>query len=420
MIPLPDAGDGSRRNRAKKRRPPRARRGGGGGARQPAGQLVAVGVALVLALAAIGYVAIGLVTGDDDSQSGSGTDTEPTGGGSASSSSLVVVTGEDGIVAGITVLAVSSSGSGGAVVHVPPGAMVEVPSFGLTSLADAAADGSGDLLRTSIENLLGVTFDAAVALDPAALARLVPAEGLDVSLEEAVEEQTATGRISVVFPAGPQTLAPTDTARFLAALGDGTQLERLVRHQAFWTAYLEALDASPAPVEVLGADVGGTVIALATGQVRHQVLPVESVGGTTGADELYRVPGDELAALVRRLFPDAIPSTTSGERIRVQVLNGVGAPGLAQLVSPLLVPAGAQVTLSDNADRFDYAVTQVVYYDDARQADAEAVRAALGVGELVKSLADLDVVDVTVVIGADFVQAHAGSNPTPSPEGPTP
>jgi hypothetical protein len=104
----------------------------------------------------------------------------------------------------------------------------------------------------------------------------------------------------------------------------------------------------------------------------------------------------------------------------VQVLNGVGTPGLAQLVSPLLVPAGAQVTLSDNADRFDYAVTQVVYYDDARQADAEAVRAALGVGELVKSLADLDVVDVTVVIGADFVQAHAGSNPTPSPEGPTP
>jgi hypothetical protein len=417
VIPLPDAGDGSRRNRAKKRRPPRAPRGGD---RQSTGQLVAVGVALVLALAAIGYVAIGLVTGDDDSQSGSGTDTQPTGGGSASSSSLVVVTGEDGIVAGITVLAVSSSGSGGSVVHVPPGAMVEVPSFGLTSLADAAAEGSGDLLRTSIENLLGITFDAAVALDPEAVARLVPAAGLDVSLEDAVEEQTSTGRIGVVFPAGAQTLGPRDTARFLAALGDGTQLQRLVRHQAFWTAYLEALDASPSPAEVLGPDVGRAVTALAAGPVRHQVLPVESVGGTTGADELYRVPGDELVALVRRLFPDAIPSTTSGERIRVQVLNGVGTPGLAQLVSPLLVPAGAQVTLSDNADRFDYAVTQVVYYDDARQADAEAVRAALGVGELVKSLADLDVVDVTVVIGADFVQAHAGSNPTPSPEGPTP
>ena len=419
MIPLPDAGDGSRRNRAKKRRPPRAPRPArSGGDRQSAGQLVAVGVALVLALAAIGYVALGLVTGDDDSQSGSGTEAEPTGGGAASSSSLVVVTGDDGVVVGITVLAVSSSGSGGSIVHVPPGAMVEVPSFGLASLADAAADGGGDLLRTSIENLLGVTFDAAVALDPAAVARLVPGDGLDVSIDEAVEEQTGTGRIGVVFPAGPQTLAPADVPRFLAALGDGTQLERLVRHQAFWAAYLESLDSSPAAV--LGADVGRAVTALADGSVRHQVLPVEAVGGTTGADELYRVPGDELVALVRRLFPDAIPSTTSGERIRVQVLNGVGTPGLAQLVSPLLVPAGAQVTLSDNADRFDYAVTQVVYYDDARQADAEAVRAALGVGELVKSLADLDVVDVTVVIGADFVQAHAGSNPTPPPEGPTP
>jgi hypothetical protein len=75
-------------------------------------------------------------------------------------------------------------------------------------------------------------------------------------------------------------------------------------------------------------------------------------------------------------------------------------------VQPLLVDIGAQVTLSGNADRFDYATTQVVYYDDDDLDAARAVAEAIGVGEVVKSLNELAVVDVTVVVGADFLAAH--------------
>ena len=71
---------------------------------------------------------------------------------------------------------------------------------------------------------------------------------------------------------------------------------------------------------------------------------------------------------------DCSPTPRGGaDRIRVRILNGVGAPGVAQEVQPLLVDAGGQVTLSGNADRFDYATTQVVYYDDDHRADAEAI-----------------------------------------------
>jgi len=411
VIPLPDAGDGSRRRR-RRRTPARSRVG------RPGWQVPAAIVALVVALGAIAWVAVGFLGGDggdDDAGSGASIGSEDA---AAATASLVVVTDGFGGVAGVTVLAPAASGEGGTILHVPPGAMVEVPSFGLASLADAAADGSPELLATSLENLLGVLFRSSVVLDPAGVQRLLePVGALDVTVDQAVQEAGGSGRIEVVFPAGTVSLAPADAGRFLAVLGDGTQLDRLVRHQAFWDAYLAALATAGAPSVEEGVDE--SLVALAAGEVRHQVLPVEVVSGTSGADELYRVPGDALASLVGRLFPDATPSTLSGERIRVQVLNGVGSPGIAQLVSPLLVPAGAQVALSDNADRFDYAVTQVVYYDDARRADAQAVRDALGVGELVKSLSDLDVVDVTVVIGADFVQARGGSNPAPS-EGATP
>ena len=67
-----------------------------------------------------------------------------------------------------------------------------------------------------------------------------------------------------------------------------------------------------------------------------------------------------------------------------------------------LVPAGARVALSGNADSFAYAQTQIVFYDRSRQEVAVQVRQALGTGKLVLSRQPLDVVDVTVVIGKDF------------------
>jgi hypothetical protein len=47
-------------------------------------------------------------------------------------------------------------------------------------------------------------------------------------------------------------------------------------------------------------------------------------------------------------------------------------------------------------------VTQVIYYDPDERAMAEKVRAALGVGVLVRNRTQTDVVDVTVVVGKDF------------------
>ena len=50
----------------------------------------------------------------------------------------------------------------------------------------------------------------------------------------------------------------------------------------------------------------------------------------------------------------------------------------------------------------------IVYYDDEDLVNAKAIKKALGVGEVVKSLTGLDVVDVTVVVGRDFATAHPG------------
>jgi hypothetical protein len=379
-VPLPEQGDGSRR----RRREEKARRG-----QRTIIRLVAA-LALVAVVGGLGWFIVDLVVGDDDgprrATDATPTDTEVAGPGPG----LLVLTDLLGVVYGVTVFQPETA----SILHVPPGTLVEVPSLGLTSLRDAAGEGGLDLLQQSLENLLGVSFEAATTLDPAAISALTPS--MTVAVRDAVEERDDAGRVTVVVPAGAFTVDDTNAATFLSVVGAGTSLDRLVRHQSFWTAYLDEG----------GPDAPLDAIAALRGDVQQRVLPVEAVAGIEGDEELYRVVERDLETLVGRLFPSA--PRGGSERIRVRILNGVGAPGVAQEVQPLLVAAGGRMTLSGNADRFDYAVTQVVYYDDAHRESAEAIREALGVGEVVKSLAELAVVDVTVVVGADFLASRSG------------
>lgn len=382
-ISLPDQGDGSRRRRREQvRGVPRPHRQG---SRRWLLVLVAVIVG-VPALGGIGW-AVATALDDDDTEPPPSTTTLPASG--ETGPGLLVVTDDAGDVIGVTIFQPTTD----SIVHVPPGTLVEVASVGLVSLREAATTGGTVLLQHSLENLVGVAFAEAASLSTLDVAALAP--GLTVTVGSAVEARDPSGRVVEVVPAGPLAVDETTIGALLGAVGDGTALDRIVRHQAFWTAFLAAsVDAPLAAIEALGSST------------QQRVLPVEAVAGLDADDELYRVVEDDLAAMVARLFPDA--PRAGGERIRVRILNGVGAPGLAQNVQPLLLAAGGQMTLSGNADRFDYETTQVVYYDDERRADAEAIRDAIGVGEIVKSLAELDVVDVTVVIGADFMTNRPG------------
>lgn len=312
---------------------------------------------------------------------------------------LLAVAGDDGTAAVLTVL-VAEPGGGGALVYVPTGTMVEVPSFGLEQVGQSLALGGLDLVRAGLENLFGVQLGDAVAFDTADLGRLVPDGELTIDLPTTVEARTPEGRVEVLWPAGPIRLTAADAAAFLTERGDETELGMLVRHHLFWSAVLEEAGSGVVPAGPLA----GVIRALAAGEVEHHTLPVESLGpADLGEADLYRVDRPATAALVERTMSDA-PSVEAVERTRVQVLNGTGEPGQAREVTAALVPAGAEVVVVGNADRFDHTVTQVVFYDRDEQSRAEAIRDALGVGEVVFSRHPLDVVDVTVVVGSDFAR----------------
>ncbi|HTS88258.1 MAG TPA: LytR C-terminal domain-containing protein [Gemmatimonadales bacterium] len=101
----------------------------------------------------------------------------------------------------------------------------------------------------------------------------------------------------------------------------------------------------------------------------------------------------------------AIP--TSHHRIIVEVLNGSNRPGLARLGARRLRRSGFDVVFFGNAEHPVGDTTRVLLRrGDGDQADR--VRSALGVGQVHNALDSLRQVDVTVILGSDFVADEDG------------
>ena len=100
------------------------------------------------------------------------------------------------------------------------------------------------------------------------------------------------------------------------------------------------------------------------------------------------------------------PQVNLANRIKVEVLNGVGEAGLARRFADRLRELGFDVVATDNADHFEYQVTHVV---DRSGRLGAAVEVAGGVHTDSVALGlDPDLfLDATVVVGHDWQEVLA-------------
>ena len=97
------------------------------------------------------------------------------------------------------------------------------------------------------------------------------------------------------------------------------------------------------------------------GAVEFGLLPVQTSGsGPEG--RLYRLDAEATASLVAGLT--GTPPQAGRERARVQVLNGVGGPGIGRAVDERLDGEPLRVVLSGNARDFGHPSTRILVYDD--------------------------------------------------------
>jgi len=321
-----------------------------------------------------------------------------------------------GPATGLTLLSAAGEDSQAVVVFVPTGLLVDIPGVGLDRLAQAHRYGGQELVTRAVEQALGVDITHTAGIADAELGALLGATG-PLTVDIGSEPLVAAGEVA--FEAGEQELDAARLAQYWTfSAPDEAPLDGFARQQEILEALFRRVADDPsqldrllgvgAPLlvtdagqEDLRALVGGLARAQEDERLALRLLPVEPVGpigaGGEGSYRLADDAGDEVAALLA-LGPPVDDGVT-----RVQVLDGVGEPGVSQAVEQALSGDGFRVVLTDNAPA-EVPETEIVVYDDSQdaRARAEEVRDQLGVGTITTSSRPQTAIDVTVVVGADF------------------
>jgi polyisoprenyl-teichoic acid--peptidoglycan teichoic acid transferase len=379
----------------------------------------------------VGSIALGAIllaltnTGDDPNRDG--TANPAPGSKDTITTTLLFGTREEvGNEGGAVWLALASFDSKrekGALVYVPAHTAAEIPGRGLHGVGDALATGGVPLLLSSTENLMGIDIDRYVELSDSDARVLFNAIGpLTVDVPDEVRVPVGRNQARLLFTRGLQRLAPHFLVRLLYIVGlEGDDAELGVRHLAFWDALFETFVEDPEGLgravrgagEALGESDGEpsqhaelfTALAALDDEDRAlATLPVQQIT-PPGGEELYQSDADEIATFVAQIVG---PESVAADEIEVQILNGNGVPGIGQEVAERLITHGFRVLLTSNAQRLDYKKTLIVTYDSSPQGQAMAERARdlLGVGEVQVSAQRQDIVDLTIVVGRDFLRAR--------------
>jgi hypothetical protein len=335
-----------------------------------------------------------------------------------------------GQAAALTLFGVEPDGSDPVVLFIPVGTLAPIPGaqdFDLVGKALSVGDPT--LQQITIENMLGVVIDRTVTLDDVSLGVFInQLGGIDVDVQEKLYDTRPDGTRTLLFSLGKHHMNGAAAITYLTYQDtDTNELDSFVRAQKFWEGVFVASGSSQAKlsraVTSFGADTVAPDDASYLTSVWHafterspddrtyEVLPGQEIGGG-GANVSYQIDDVKLADLVRRDFIGSVPEgVTIGARPRIDLRNGNGSPEIGQRAAALLVPAGLRIWVTGNAPNFNYASTRIVVYGDDEQslALAKRIKALLGVGTVEVGTRAQTIVDVTVVLGKDFLQKERRS-----------
>jgi hypothetical protein len=294
----------------------------------------------------------------------------------------------------VMLLALHSGDAGGGALLIPT-STVAAGGGPFTLGAIATLAGTPTQVTPAVQSLLAVGLPETAIVDDARWAALVaPVSPLTIQNPDELDG----------FPAGTVSLPAERVGEWLSATRPGeSELGRLYRQQLFLEAWATAIAASDDPAVVPGeveSGIGRFARGLAGGGREIATLPVVEGVAENGTP---RFEVDE--AGLEALLPSIVPFPTAsrpGGRFRVRLLDGTGDPAHIVAVGPRLGPAGAEIVVVGNAERFDHRETEIRYHEPSYRDEAEAVRQALGAGVVIEDVRPTDAFDVTIVAGTDL------------------
>jgi len=319
---------------------------------------------------------------------------------------LIALTTADGSLDSIALFSLISNGE--AAVMVMPAGLIASTQYGEFTAATIFQNGGIEGLSAAIGGLLKLGFTDQTVVTSAEWQILVgPYGALTILNPDPVKNATD----QQIFPKGSAQVPPSEIWTYLSSKGSKeSDLNRLVRQQAFWKSWLAAVGKDSATFSMAtDSGLGYFITTAAKGRLGVSNLPVIAAelpaGSPVNSPQAFRAEPqaaqDAVAAIVP--FPDG-----GGMRARFKILDGTGVLDHGVSAAVVLAAAGGQVDIVGNASSFDVTTTVFVYYDGTTEVMARRFRDVLGIGELVESKASNSSADIMLILGSDYV-AKGGS-----------
>ncbi|OLT24021.1 hypothetical protein BJF79_45735 [Actinomadura sp. CNU-125] len=350
-------------------------------------------------------------------------------------------------------LHISPGGKGAIGLSFPRDSMVQIPEcktdtrtvparFGMIN--SAFAEGGPACTWQTIEALTKIHIDHYVEVDFAGFTRVVDAlGGVEICVPRAVNDP----RAELNLKAGRQTVKGEQALGYVRTrhgLGDGSDLERIKRQQAFMAsivkkatdgsmltdparvyAFLEAIADSIRTDEDMTLsvmqDLATGLRGISAGNVRFVTVPVQAYPQDRNRVQFDRAKAEPLFAAVREdnTVPEPEPEPAKGAppvqpaEVKVGVYNGTTSSGLGKRTAEQLAARGFDVVKVGNADKV-YEKTAILYGTGA-QRQAQRLANALP-GHKPKPWKKAKPGYVYLVIGGDGAKLR-GVNPVPKVAG---
>lgn len=312
---------------------------------------------------------------------------------------------------GITVLARTALDQGGTAVLISAELLLEPtddPADAVFVRELYAAEGLDGLSR-GVGDLFGFGFRETLEITTSELSgwlRLV--EPLPVALNDDLVSVDTSGLVEVEYRAGTRALTGADAANVYGWLNDGefdsNRTQRQVELWELWFSLVGRADDLNAATLPFDDGLSPYLRSLGVGTRQLEVLPLAAVS-FGGDDPPFYAQTDQQRQIMESLAREMVPlpiGSHLGARPTVSLLDGTGAGMPRDEMLPVLVDAGAEVTVIGNAGAFGVAETTVAYHIADRQQAAIALADAIGASA--RLVEDLDQpVDLTVTVGLDRV-----------------
>jgi len=307
----------------------------------------------------------------------------------------------------------------GSLIFLPSDLLANTPGMGTDQLSNLVETDDQKISSTmvTVENVLGTQVDRYVLGTDRDLRMILKQLGdkFPVDVPSRVSFKDPSLGVTVDLKPGRQALDATTLASYLTYCPTGKEVDLAKTQAAFAPQFLAmfrgvdmgkfmAKNGNLFDTDASNKELAGMLSAYASlkgSSLEPVVLPVKEFKFEKTV--VHRADTAALPAFVKKYVKSG-SSLNAAKRVRLELLNGCGVPGIGAKASAAIDLAKFQVVNSGNADNFNHPDTLIIVYsaDPNILAAAGELRNELEVGTIQQQQSSQTVSDISVIIGKDF------------------